>query len=128
VISEVQTPEVESFNIAAGPEGSVWYTASGAGSLSEVGEIPAGGQPTYFSNGIFQPGQDGEAGELGPITLGPDDNLWFTQSAQPSLRGRFAPPDPAGHSQEPAAIKAWEHSQARPVGSKPVTYVVSFTH
>jgi hypothetical protein len=30
------------------------------------------------------------------------------------LRGRSAPPDPPGRSQEPAAIKAREHSEARP--------------
>jgi len=30
------------------------------------------------------------------------------------LRGRFAPPDPAARSQEPAAIRAREHSEARP--------------
>ena len=30
------------------------------------------------------------------------------------LRGRSAPPDPAGRSQQPAAIKAREHSEARP--------------
>ena len=29
------------------------------------------------------------------------------------LRGRFAPPDPAARSQEPAAIRAREHSEAR---------------
>ena len=87
VISEIATPGVESFNIAAGPDGSVWYTAIGSNSRLEVGEIPAGGQPAYFSNGIFQSGQDGEAGDLGPITLGPDDNLWFTQSAGPSSAG-----------------------------------------
>lgn len=86
-ISEIATPGVESFNIAAGPDGSVWYTATGSGSRLEVGEIPAGGQPAYFSNGIFQAGQDEEAGDLGPITLGPDDNLWFTQSAGPSSAG-----------------------------------------
>jgi streptogramin lyase len=86
-ISEIATPGVESFNIAAGPNGSVWYTAIGSGSHLEVGEIPAGGQAAYFSNGIFQAGQDGEAGDLGPIALGPDDNLWFTQSGQPSSAG-----------------------------------------
>jgi streptogramin lyase len=88
-ISEVQTPGVESFYIAAGPDGSVWYTATGSGSrtVTEVGEIPAGGQPAYFSNGIFQAGQDGEDADLGPITLGPDGNLWFTQAAQPSSAG-----------------------------------------
>jgi virginiamycin B lyase len=86
-ISEVPTPGVEALDIAAGPDGSVWYTAVGPNSLAEVGEIPAGGAPVYFSDGIFQAGQDGEDGDLGPIALGPDDNLWFTQSAEPSSAG-----------------------------------------
>jgi streptogramin lyase len=86
-ITEVPTPGAEALNIAAGPNGSVWYTAIGSGSVTEVGEIPAGGQPAYFSSGIFQAGQDGEDADLGPITLGPDDNMWFTQSAQPSSAG-----------------------------------------
>ncbi len=64
----------------------MWYTATGSGSRLEVGEIPAGSRrPTR--HGIFQAGQDEEAGDLGPITLGPDDNLWFTQSAGPSSAG-----------------------------------------
>jgi hypothetical protein len=50
-------------------------------------EIPAGGHPAYFSSDIFQAGQDGEDSDLGPITLGPDDNMWFTQSAEPSSAG-----------------------------------------
>jgi virginiamycin B lyase len=86
-ISEVATPGVEALNITAGPNGSVWYTAIGSSSLTEIGEIPAGGHPAYFSDGIFQAGQDGEDADLGLITLGPDDNLWFTQSAEPSSAG-----------------------------------------
>jgi hypothetical protein len=81
VISEVSTPGIESFDMAAGPSGSVWYTVPGGpGETAEVGEIPAGGQPRYFSDHIIQPGQ-GEDG-LFPITMGPDDNLWFTQSGE----------------------------------------------
>jgi streptogramin lyase len=79
VISEVSTPGIESFDMAAGPAGSVWYTVPGGpGATAEVGEIPAGGQPQYFSDHIIQPGQ-GQGG-LFSITLGPDDNLWITQS------------------------------------------------
>ena len=87
VISEIATPGVESFNMAAGPKGSVWYTvANGTGTPAEVGDVPAGGNPAYFSHHIIQPGQEGEGG-LASITLGPDHNLWFTQSAEPSSGG-----------------------------------------
>jgi hypothetical protein len=86
-ISEVSTPGVQSFFMAAGPDGSVWYTATnGGGTSAEVGDLPAGGSPAYYSSKIIQPGQDGETG-LGAITLGPDSNLWFLQSAEPSSDG-----------------------------------------
>jgi virginiamycin B lyase len=86
-ISEISTPGVESYNMAPGPDGSVWYTATdGAGMSAQVGEVPAGGSPVYFSSKIIQPGQEGE-GDLGSITLGSDANLWFTQSAEPSSAG-----------------------------------------
>jgi hypothetical protein len=87
VISEISTPGVESFNMAAGPKSSVWYTVPGGpGATAEVGEVQAGGTPRYFSGHIIQPGQEGEGG-LSSITLGPDHNLWFTQSAAPSSAG-----------------------------------------
>jgi streptogramin lyase len=86
-VSEIATPNVESFNITAGPLGSVWYTASGPGTLNQIGEIPADGdQPSYYDQNIIQPGQEGEGG-LQSITQGPDKNLWFTQSAEPSSAG-----------------------------------------
>ena len=88
VIREISTPGIESFDMAAGPKGSVWYTVPGGpGETAEVGEIPAGGSPAYFDSKIIQPGQEGEGG-LFSITLGPDGNLWFTQSAEPSSDGK----------------------------------------
>ena len=87
VISEISTPGVESFNMAAGPKRSVWYTVPGGpGATAEVGEVQADGTPRYFSGHIIQPGQEGEGG-LSAITLGPDHNLWFIQSAEPSSAG-----------------------------------------
>jgi len=87
-ISEIATPGVESFYISAGPgKTGVWYTAAGTGSLTEVGQVAAGSDtPASYQKNIIQAGQQGEAG-LGPITQGPDQNLWFVQSAEPSSAG-----------------------------------------
>ena len=88
VISEISTPGVESFNMATGPKGSIWYTVPGGpGATAEVGDVPAGGTPHYHSDHLIQPGQEGEGG-LSTITLGSDRNLWFTQSAEPSSQGQ----------------------------------------
>ena len=48
--------------------------------------------------------------------VGPATALALTASRAPAapLRGRSAPPDPAARSQEPAAIRAREHSEVRP--------------
>jgi streptogramin lyase len=80
-IFEIDTPGVDPDNIAAGPAGTVWYTASTLdNSTSEIGELTASDQQQYFSKGIFQTDAVGHPTDLGSIAEGPDENLWFTGS------------------------------------------------
>jgi streptogramin lyase len=67
-------------DIAAGPDGNVWFTLLEAG---EIGRITPSGQITEFA---VPDGGDGPAG----IAAGPDGNLWFTYS-DASLIGRITP-------------------------------------
>jgi streptogramin lyase len=71
------------FDIAAGPDGNLWFTESEA---DQVGRITPSGEVTEFSDGI-------ELGS-GPtgITAGPDGNMWFTEYDA----GRIARITPAG--------------------------------
>jgi streptogramin lyase len=57
-ISEISTPGVESFNMAAGPDGSVWYTAADAiGRVSVTGgsqlTIPSAPEPAGHSTTVM---------------------------------------------------------------------------
>ena len=80
-VFEISTPGVEPDQITAGPDGSVWYTATTTNGLtSEIGELNAADQQAYFSKGIAQKNALGQPVGLGSITEGPDENLWFTAS------------------------------------------------
>jgi streptogramin lyase len=70
--------------IAAGPNGTVWFTETGSHTGSEgIGRITASGTITEF------PLPDGSV-PFG-ITMGPDGNMWFTQ-----LFGRISMITPSG--------------------------------
>jgi streptogramin lyase len=80
-VFEISTPGVEPDQITAGPDGSVWYTATTTNGLtSEIGELTATDQQQYFSKGIAQKNALGQPAGLGSIAEGPDENLWFTAS------------------------------------------------
>ena len=69
----------EPLDIAAGPDGNLWFTGSGADS---VGRITPAGAVTMFTDGITS-----GAAPAG-IAAGPDGNVWFTQDA---AIGRITP-------------------------------------
>ena len=56
-------------NIAAGPDGNLWFTER---STNSIGRITPEGTVTEFSSGITSAAPYG-------IVLGPDGNLWFTE-------------------------------------------------
>ena len=72
------------FGIAAGPDGNLWFTESGAGF---IGRITPSGTVTEFAiprrSNIF-PGLPGE------IAVGPDGNLWFTYLGDTNTIGRVS--------------------------------------
>ena len=73
--------------IAAGPDGNLWFTASrvtNSGRIDWIGRITPDGQVTPFP----LPGSVASL-DPGAITKGPDGNLWFVLSGDTSL---FAPP------------------------------------
>lgn len=66
-------PETKLGDLAAGPEGNVWFTDWGAGA---VGRISPAGQITEFGSS----GKSPVIHEPLYITSGPDGNMWFTGS------------------------------------------------
>ncbi len=69
-----------SFGITAGPDGNLWFTATGAG---QIGRITTTGLVTLF------PVPTASSSPFG-ITAGPDGNLWFTESSTGNI-GRITP-------------------------------------
>ncbi|HEY1237656.1 MAG TPA: hypothetical protein VGE91_04915, partial [Solirubrobacterales bacterium] len=74
-------------DIAAGPEGSLWFPDSGT--IAAIGRISTTGQITEFSAGL-KPGSV----PVG-IAAGPDGNLWFADGARAIGRIGSGIPDPA---------------------------------
>ena len=75
-LSRADVPEA----IAAGPDGNMWFTDSGA--HPAIGRITPSGQITLFTTDL-------EAGAaLGAIAMGPDGNMWFTQAGAHPAIGR----------------------------------------
>jgi streptogramin lyase len=69
-MSEFPLPTANSFpgSIAAGPDGNLWFTESGA---NQIGKITPTGTVTEYGTGLPNIGLDG-------IAAGPDGNVWFT--------------------------------------------------
>ena len=82
-------PRGQPGDIAAGPDGSVWYTETGEfSSVNAVVKMTTGGTITEFPlSGSQQPNG---------ITAGPDGNVWFTEVAGNNI-GRISP---KGHLKE----------------------------
>src|SRR5436305_271920 len=59
------------YGIVAGPDGTLWFTESGAGRIGRIGRITADGTITEYADGI-------SGGPRG-IAAGFDGNLWFTE-------------------------------------------------
>ena len=97
-------------DIAAGPEGNLWFTQNLPARAPAIGRITAKGKVTRFRQGL--------SGATQPldITAGPDGNLWFTYD--PGIRsttgggiGRVTPagqitlfPEPPGQHGSPFEI------------------------
>src|SRR5208283_318190 len=75
------TPGSAPGDIAAGPDGNLWFTEAGG---NRVARITPAGAVTEFSAGIT-------AGVPAEIVAGPDGNLWFTEGS-----GRIGRITPAG--------------------------------
>jgi len=69
--------------IAAGPDGNLWFTDSGA--TPAIARITPSGRITEFSTGL-NPGA-----EPNGIVAGPDGNLWFTDNGHNGAIGRITP-------------------------------------
>ena len=81
-------------DIAAGPDGNLWFTETVPGldsaTSSYVGRITPAGQVTEFS--IPAEGTPFGSGGGGlQITAGPDGNLWFTESSSYSKVAEISP-------------------------------------
>jgi streptogramin lyase len=63
-------PDVEPYDITSGPDGNLWFTATG-GCGAMIGRVTPSGTSTMFS--INDPAQ-----QLLGISPGPNGNLWFT--------------------------------------------------
>jgi hypothetical protein len=74
-------------DIAAGPDGSLWFPDSGT--TVAIGRISTTGQITEFSTGL-RPGSV----PVG-IAAGPDGNLWFSDGARAIGRIGTGLPDPS---------------------------------
>lgn len=68
--------------ITAGPDGNLWYTATGGGGA--IARITPTGTVTEFTTGLTANSSPRD------IALGPDGNLWFTEAATNQI-GRITP-------------------------------------
>jgi streptogramin lyase len=86
--SEGFSRDARPLDIAAGPDGNLWFTDPGA---NAIGRITPQGQITEFSQGLstWIPTAPGPYGPLA-IAAGPDGNLWFTEPYR-ALIGRITP-------------------------------------
>jgi virginiamycin B lyase len=94
-ITPFNTPNLEPLDIAVVPDGNhpaagtPYFTATTQGSLGlgnlQIGQIDEAEQLQTYAKGLIQPAHLGQS-ELGPITVGPDGNLWFTQPAGTSTQ------------------------------------------
>jgi virginiamycin B lyase len=78
-------------DIAAGSDGNVWFTDSGAGA---VGKITPGGQISEFTNEAIQPFvyyRNEVEFPLQHLVAGPDGNMWFTIRSGSAVLGKITP-------------------------------------
>lgn len=76
-------------DLAAGPDGNVWFTDSGTGSAAPaVGRITPSGRITEFNVGL-PPGSFDAGDYLRNISRGPGGYLWFTISGSAPAIGRI---------------------------------------
>ncbi len=71
------TPASKPTCIAAGPDGNLWFTESGA---SKIGRITPGGVITEFT---IHANSGGSILDVRCLAVGPDDKLWFTTTGPP---------------------------------------------
>jgi streptogramin lyase len=71
------------YNIAAGPDGNIWFTENTPNNIGEF--LSVGGGEGIGETPITYPPTDGSSSAYGAwgITSGPDGNLWFTESHSP---------------------------------------------
>lgn len=81
----IPTAGADAFDIVAAPDGSVWFTERGPGSIGGVARISAEGTITEFT---VPPGNS-SLHHPTAITIGPDCRPWFTDEGYAGL-GRIA--------------------------------------
>ena len=99
---EVSANAVAPTDIVAGPDGALWFTQSAGGNprdgrtyfQASIGRITTAGSYTSYS----VPASASKVPGLDAITLGPNGNLWFTETAVDRI-GEITPKaiDPAIH-------------------------------
>ncbi len=82
-------------SIVAGPEGNLWFTddPTYSGGAPAIGRITPSGEITEFE--VNAEG-DPESVVLGPLVVGPDNNLWFTMIGPGLNRGDIGRITPSG--------------------------------
>ena len=78
-------------DIAAGPDGNVWFTDNGVGA---VGRITPAGQITEFTDEDIEPFvyyRNEVAFPLRHLVAGPDGNMWFTIPSGQAVLGKVTP-------------------------------------
>jgi streptogramin lyase len=75
-------PESRPSDIVAGPDGNLWFTDNegGAPGTPAIGRITTSGTITEFSTGLNQEDEPISLQEPRNLIVGPDGNLWFTDS------------------------------------------------
>ena len=79
---------VAPYNIAAGPDGALWFTNVNDDDSGSIGRITSTGTVTSFSDPstrLGQPDPDGTPANPQGIALGPDGALWVANSGNDSI-------------------------------------------
>src|SRR5437870_2030675 len=92
----IPTPYSNTWDITAGPDGSLWFAEEGA---AKIGRITPAGVITEFP---LTPRSAPRS-----ITAGPDGNLWFTESAVNKV-GRITPSGVIAEFVIPQSCSLWD--------------------
>ena len=74
----IPTPASESFGIAGGPDGNLWFCETNSNKIGQV--TPTGAFKEFVVPTSGPPGLPGLGSDPAHITRGPDGNMWFTEN------------------------------------------------